>query len=237
MVILNNVVPVNYNKMKRLLLSKVDEKTKNIIDRLFYNNENKNKYTDYILKNINQDIKDIMDNNHYLDLFVNYNYCNHIYKHGKREGMMCCAKIFIKPNDKKNKYLCSRHCRNYNSKPREYSINKPRCNYIKNNGKQCKHICSNFNRYCYIHEYIEIENNKYTNEKINKIEKFKFLRKLYFKNKYKSKRKYNNKNKKNKNKDKNKYLMINFYKYGISKCFFKYEYFYNYNITYNNKIT
>lgn len=115
--------------------------------------------------------------------------CEHVYRRGKKEGQICGAKFFIKTNDKLQKYLCSRHCRNYDTKPRKYTINNPRCNYERKNGEQCKHRSLSFKTYCYIHIKYKNENKnkEYMNSKINKL---RYLRKLYYRNKYKKKRKY-----------------------------------------------
>lgn len=185
MVILNDVVPINYNKMKKLLWEKFDEKVLKILDNIFYNcsEEDKKKYIKYIYKNMKEELKEIMNNNNFIDLSMNYNYCNHIYKRGANEGKICGAKIFI---NKSNNYLCSRHCRNYEPIQRKYNIKTPRCNHTRNNGKQCKHKSLKNNIYCYIHEKLYPIDNE-----IIKLKKIKHLRILYNKNKYRNKYKKN----------------------------------------------
>lgn len=186
MVILNEVVHINYNKMKRLLYNKMDEKNKNVLDNVFFNkNEKEKKYINY---NIISELKKIMDSNLFIDLSMNYSYCKHIYKYGKYEGHICGAKIFIKYNDKRSKFLCSRHCRDYNKKHRKYSEEKPRCKFIRNNNKQCRHITGKHIDYCYIHR--EDYKNNLLETNLKNIEKLKRLRIIFFKNKNKSKIKY-----------------------------------------------
>lgn len=191
MVVLNKVIPIDYNYMKKILINKSNEKLLNILNNIFYNynEKDKNKYITYILFNMKKELKELLDENHFLDLSMSYNYCNHIYKYGRREGELCGAKIFIKNNNKDQKYLCSRHCRNFEPKHRKYTDKTPRCSYIRNNGKQCKHRCSAYNKKCYIHKESE-EYKKHINLKINeinKLNKLKYLRLLYYKNKYKNK--------------------------------------------------
>lgn len=193
MVLLNSFIPLDYNYMKKIFLTKLNEKTIDILDGLFYNNEHKNKYANYILKNIIRESKNILDENHFVDMSLNYSYCNHVYKNGKNKGMMCCAKIFIKPNHRKQKFLCSRHCRDYNTNSRIYSIDNPRCGYIRKNGNQCKHKCNKYVNFCYIHN--KYENKEEKNESYKKLffRKLEKRRSLYFLNKYnKYKYKYNN---------------------------------------------
>lgn len=176
MVVLNNVIPIDFNNMKKKLYNKLDDKIINMLNGIFYKKDNI-KYIEYIRKNIIKELKEIMNSNNFLELSMNYNYCDHIYKRGSREGYMCCAKIFINPNEKSQKYRCSRHCRSYESKHRNYIIHK-RCSHIKNNDERCKHICKNNNKYCYIHEKYYKENK---NVKKKNIERLKNKRKLYLK--------------------------------------------------------
>lgn len=186
MVILNSAISVDYNKMKNIILKESNENIMKILNDLFFNNENKDEYIKYILKNNHEKLKEIMNSNYNIYLFINNNYCVHKYKRGKREGHICGAKIEIESDD----YLCSRHNRKYESKQRIYSMENPRCSYIRNNNQQCKHKCKKNNNYCYIHfknEKYEIKNN---NRKYDKINKLKYLRSIYYinkcnKNKYK----------------------------------------------------
>lgn len=200
MVVLNDVFPINYNKMKKLLSHRLNEKLLNILDEIFYKDNDKEIYIEYILKNMKEELKEIMDNNHFLDLSINYNYCNHLYKSGKNNGYLCGAKIFINPdNGKKPLFKCSRHCRNYSPKPRNYSIENPRCDYIRKTGEQCKHRCSKYNTKCYIHNNSK-DDKKIINLKINKINKLRHLKLLYYKKKTKKKDYNFKKSKLNKNK-------------------------------------
>lgn len=88
---------------------------------------------------------------------MSYKCCTHVYKNGKKYGEVCGAKVFIETNDKLQKYLCSRHCRDYDTKKRIYNKDNIRCNYIRNNGEQCKHKCNKYKKYCYIHKKEEEE--------------------------------------------------------------------------------
>lgn len=182
MVVLNNSLPIDYNYLKKNISTKLNDSVLNILENIFYKNEEKDKKNiNYILKNIKIDLKNMLDENRFIDKNINYNYCNHIYKRGKHEGYMCCKKIFIKPNSDEQKYKCSRHCRNYNTKSRSYSKYNPRCSYIRKNNERCKHRCYKDNIYCYIHE------NKYNIEH-NINNKNKMIIKLKtssFKNKHK----------------------------------------------------
>lgn len=184
MVILNDVVPIDFNKSKKLLWKILDKKIIKILDDVFYNNENREKYITYIHRKMKEEYKEILDDNHFLFLIMNNRYCTHIFKRGRMEGMVCGAKIEINTT---SKYLCSRHNRIYKPKSRNYTLEKPRCNYIKNNSERCKHMTNNLKTYCYIH-------NKYSKddkiEKENQINKLKYLRKILFKNKYRYKNKY-----------------------------------------------
>lgn len=193
MVILNNMIPVDYNKMKKILWNRIDKKLIKILDDIFYklNEKNQKKYISYIYNNMKKDFYEILNENHFIDRSMNYNFCNHIYKSGKYEGQICCAKIFIKP-DEKQKYLCSRHCRKYETKPRNYTKYNIRCKYVKNNGIQCKHKCAKNKLYCYVHnKFNENENKTYINytQKEKAVNKLKLLRKIYYDNIYRKKNK------------------------------------------------
>lgn len=224
MVILNDVVPIDYNKMKRLLWKKLDWKIISILNNTFYNynEKDKNKYINYIYNNIKNDYNQIVDSNYFVDKSMNKNYCVHIYKRGKREGQICGNKIFIESNDKMQQFLCSRHCRDYSSKPRNYSHEKPRCNHVRINGNQCKHNSLKYSKYCYIHNQNYILN-KVNHEVDDKIKKLKYLRMLYYKN-----RKKNRKNK-------IKQIIYSFKKksYGDIKYDLKYNYINNNNVFHN----
>lgn len=179
MVILNDVVPINYNHMNKNILKKTNGIIIKILDDLFYNNEKKDQYIKYISNNMNMELKTIFEGNNFLYSSMNNRYCIHIYKRGIREGTVCGAKIEIKANKDEHKYLCSRHCRSYESKSRNY-ITYKRCSYIRNNNELCKHICKDNNKYCYIHKkYVKEYNDEYIKRK--NIERLKNRRKLYFK--------------------------------------------------------
>lgn len=243
MVILNESVPINYNYMKKIFLSEVDQKIINVLDNIFYNHSEKdrNKYNIYI-KNIKEEIKNIMDLNHFVDLSMNHNYCNYIYKNGKYEGMICCAKIFIKTNDRKQRYLCSRHCRDYNTKPRIYDEFHKRCSYKRNNGNICKHICEKNKIYCYIHKDKEkrenaktLENSHSNLDNFNIYEKNLFLKKLEEKRKKYFLRKHNRyKNTNNNaitkyNKNQKISKILNFHNFSKFFNIYNYDYiYYNY---------
>lgn len=169
MVLLNDYLPFNKKKLKnnlisilknRSLLDIYDEKTKRIIENTlnYYIKEIENKFSD----------------NHFLNMNINDKFCMHIFKRGRREGEMCCAKIEINSRE----WLCSRHDRKYNPKHRNYSIERPRCNFIRENGEQCKHMSNKHICYCYIHRKNDLD------IKLKNLEKLKKLRKSFFKNKY-----------------------------------------------------
>lgn len=179
MVILNKVVPIDYNKMKKIILKKSNESIMKTLDELFFNNENKDEYIKYILKNNNESLKEIFNSDNNIYLFINNNYCVHKYKRGNREGQICGAKIEINSDN----YLCSRHNRSYKPKQRNYNINK-RCSHVRNNNELCKHICRDNNKYCYIHKKIyekDIKEDNIDYIKRKNIEELKNRRKLYFK--------------------------------------------------------
>jgi hypothetical protein len=104
--------------------------------------------------------------------------CIHVYKNGKNVGNICGAKIFINTENKIQKFLCSRHCRDYMKNSRKYTKDNIRCNFIRNNGNRCKHRCSKYLNYCYIHKI----SNEEPIEKYKKdfIEKLKKKRRKYF---------------------------------------------------------
>jgi hypothetical protein len=151
------------------------------------------------------EIKDIFYYKYLLDEIKNTSFwnihissnriCMHVYKKGKREGDICGKKVFIKTENKLQKFLCSRHCRDYKSKNRVYDYLHKRCSYERKNGEICKHICKNNNKFCYIHkkeehiELLEFAPIKLNNSNIEK--------KLYFKKLEKRRKKYfSKKNKK-----------------------------------------
>lgn len=154
---------------------------------------------------------------------LSHKVCMHIYKNGKKYGEICGAKIFINTENKMQKFLCSRHCRDYIQKSRNYTKDNTRCNFIRNNGSRCKHKCSKYLNYCYIHK---ISNEKSIEEyKKDFIEKLKKKRKLYFLKK-------NEKNVKNEKIFKileNSNKLKTFNKYNNYKKYIKYI-----NLNYNN---
>ena len=148
-----------------------DKDGKNIITE-----KQKNIITKNIIKEIN--MKNIIEES------IDYNYCTHKYKNGKNIGKYCMSKIRVKANDNKNKYLCSRHCRNYEPNGRNY-VKKDRCLYVRNNGIQCKHFSNNKANYCYIHYKYEKDKEKEFIFNYGFILKLKKLRKLYLLKKHK----------------------------------------------------
>lgn len=107
--------------------------------------------------------------------------CMHIYRNGKRAGQICGNKVFITTDNKLQKFLCSRHCRDYIPKGRTYSGGYKRCSYIRTNGEQCKHKCSLRASYCYMHatnEAIDNSDRLIYNEAINRLKR---KRNLYYK--------------------------------------------------------
>lgn len=196
------------------------KKIKEYIDNYRNNIETKDvHYYNLLLENINN-----------IGFFNNYcsseKVCMHIYNNGNKAGNICGAKVFIKTNNKFQKYLCSRHCRDYNTKCRKYN-NRNRCKYIRNNGSQCKHYSIKNQLFCYIHKAEEnIEYNIEMEKQciLNKLEK---RRKKYFLVKY-NKNKHNNKNIIIKY---NRFLKnIEFFEfYKFSKSFNKYDKYNYYN--------
>lgn len=186
----NNVI-INQN----ILNIKIQENIKNTLNNnLFWidiNGKNifNEKQKNIITKNIIKEFSYNMNSCIYSS--IDYNYCIHKYKNGKNVGKYCMAKIRIKSNDNKNKYLCSRHCRNYESNERNYN-KRERCKYIRNNGMQCKHFSNNKINYCYIH-YKDEANKFIFNSK--HILKLNILRNIYYKKlKYRKKLKKENLN-------------------------------------------
>lgn len=116
--------------------------------------------------------------------FSSEHICEHIFKNGTKKGTICGTKIFITANNKLQKYLCSRHCRDYTPKSRVYNNINKRCIYIRSNGEKCKHKCNNGLTYCYIHKSNN-NDTKVNNKNIKNlfIEKLNKRRLLYFKNK------------------------------------------------------
>lgn len=163
--------------------------------------------------------------------------CEHEYKRGNKQGQICGAKIFISTDNKLQKYLCSRHCRDYKSNHRIYYKNHVRCKYIRKNGEQCRHRCGADTVYCYIHK--DDKNNKFINDiniadkpdrdTYNKaVNKLKRKRCLYFKLKKIKKDKKQIFLTQNSYKIENEKNIKEFYKY-----FKNYKKHINYNSVYN----
>lgn len=165
-----------YNKFKELI-----EKYRENIET------NDTFYYKYLLEDIKK--------TNFWNIYLSSNsICMHIHKNGKRTGEICGNKIFVKTDNKLQKYLCSRHCRDYIPKGRIYNENRKRCSFIRNNGNMCKHICKQNNNYCYIHKkeednikLLEFAPHKLNNSNIEKdniiknlfLEKLKNKRKIY----------------------------------------------------------
>lgn len=162
---------------------KLYNKLKELIDKYRENIEtNDTFYYKYLLEEIR--------NTNFWNIYLSSNsICMHIHKNGKRAGEICGNKIFVKTDNKLQKYLCSRHCRDYIPKGRIYNENRKRCSFIRNNGNMCKHICKQNNNYCYIHkkeeehiESLEIAPHNFNNSNMDKdlfLERLKNKRKLY----------------------------------------------------------
>lgn len=170
---------------------KVYKKFKELIDNYRNNIETKDIfYYEYLLEDIRRTC--------FWNIYCSSNkICMHEYKNGKKAGQICGAKVFIKTENKLQKYLCSRHCRNYSTKNRVYNKDNVRCNYLRYNGEQCKHKCGKNRSYCYIHinkvnieqSNIDSNNSNIEMEKEIFLKNLKKRRILYFlrkHNKYKS---------------------------------------------------
>lgn len=178
---------------------KVYNKIKELIDDYRNNIEtNDNFYYTYLL----EELKRI----NFWNIYCSSNkICMHIYKNGKKEGQICGAKVFIETDNKLQKFLCSRHCRNYATKSRNYTKDNKRCSFIRSNGNMCKHKCGKGKNYCYIHkeeeedkhiESLEIVEGNLNDFNMNRdlfLKKLEKRRKLYFIRK-KNKLKYINNN-------------------------------------------
>jgi hypothetical protein len=170
MVCLNTDIPINYIHFIKNIPDEITEEIKDIIDIEKLSDKDMN----IILKKINSYIKKLFSNDYFIYLLISSKHCVHKYKRGKKDGTYCCSKIEI---DDKN-FLCSRHNRKYTPNSRIYTINNPRCTFIRSNDSQCKHKCSKYNSYCYIHiKDMELY-------KKSQIEKLKILRKKFINNKY-----------------------------------------------------
>lgn len=162
---------INPKRLYNKIIELIDKYRKNIETKDIF-------YYKYIVEELR--------NTSFWNLYImSNNSCMHEYKNGKKEGQICGAKIFIKTDNKLQKYLCSRHCRDYETNIRKYSSNNIRCTYIRNNNKQCRHRCVKNKDLCYIH----IDKTK-AEEELQKelyINRLKMKRFLFFK-KIKNKR-------------------------------------------------
>lgn len=157
---------------------------------------------------------------------LSHNVCMHIYKNGSKAGTICGAKVFVKTDNKLQKYKCSRHCRDYGTKGRTYDETYIRCSYIRANEKQCKHRCNSNAKYCYIHAASEVINGSIIDiEKLNKsayneaINKLKKKRNLYFKlKKLKKNKKQNLSTQIFQREGQNNFIKIKKKKYNIGVC-------------------
>lgn len=156
---------------------KIYNKFKELIDIYRENIETKDKfYYKYLLEEFRKTI--------FWNIYVSSDkICMHVYKKGRNAGEICGAKIFIETNNRLQRYLCSRHCRDYETKQRYYDDIRIRCSYIRSNYEQCKHRCKDNNKFCYIHKTNDKEDMEEDILKDKKIfiNKLKIKRKLYFK--------------------------------------------------------
>ncbi len=164
MVCLNDVLP--FNKIN--LRNNISKYLQDMIKLEFQMELNKN-IIEKITRNIQENMKQIFSNNHFLYLNIDDNYCTHMFKKGKKEGYFCIKKIKTNlPEGSKKDYLCCVHSRKH--------IPRKRLN-IKSNNK--------------IHE---ISKNSEKSEISKKFEKYKNIsifqdiHKLYNKNKIKKRK-------------------------------------------------
>lgn len=164
---------------------KIYSNVKNIFDEYIENIENNQN----LKENYYKESLEKLRTNYFWFISSSTKICSHVYKNGKREGQICGAKVFIKTDNKLNKYLCSRHCRDYHIKSRKLKEYETYCNFIRNNGNQCKHKCNKYEKFCYIHKNLR---NLDEIKKIKKLEKLKRLRKMYFQKKRKNNYNFSN---------------------------------------------
>lgn len=207
--VINNSLKINTFLIKKYTTSSLNN---SIDNNLFWYDENgKNLFNNKqiqiiknsIIKDFNQDI------DHNLYLAMEKKYCIYKYQKGNNIGKYCNRKIYIK-NGKYIEYYCSRHNKDYEKNERKYFLRR-RCEFIKDNGEQCKNH-SKYDNFCFIH--------KHSNVNIDPFIKLNKLRNIYYK-KIK-KKKHNNYFKQNNNKKKPKIKQP-------SQSFFKNNKYYYHN--------
>lgn len=104
MVCLNNNIPMDYSKMKKVILLELDNIIKNELYYIDEINENKK---DRIKDNIIKEMKNQFNSDLFIKRMMNDNHCIFKHKTGKNDGKICCKRI-TKNGDKSN-YVCTTH--------------------------------------------------------------------------------------------------------------------------------
>ena len=108
MVCLNNNIPMDYSKMKNVILLELDNIIKN---ELYYIDEINETKKDRIKDNIIKEMKNQFNSDLFIKRMMNDNHCIFKHKTGKNDGKICCKKI-TKNGDKRN-YVCTSHNKNH----------------------------------------------------------------------------------------------------------------------------
>lgn len=108
MVCLNNNIPMDYSKMKKVILLELDNIIKN---ELYYIDEINDNKKDRIKDNIIKEMKNKFNSDLFIKRMMNDNHCIFKHKTGKNDGKICCKKI-TKNGDKRN-YVCTSHNKNH----------------------------------------------------------------------------------------------------------------------------
>lgn len=114
MVCLNDKLPIDFLKMKKILISELDSV---IEDELYYIDDMKKENKKKIKINIVKNFKEKINMNHFVYMIIHKNHCTYKHTRGKKDGEFCCKKI-TKHGDI-NEYVCTTHNKNHIPTPRQ----------------------------------------------------------------------------------------------------------------------
>lgn len=116
MVCLNTYLPFNKYKLKNNIFNGLQDM---MIKLEFDLNLDKIK-VEKINKNIKEEINKMFNNDYFLYLTLDDEYCTHKFKKGRNEGYLCTKKINTNLNGEKKDYLCTKHSKKHVKRKRLY---------------------------------------------------------------------------------------------------------------------
>lgn len=118
MVFLNENISFNIKSLKKRLTLELQ----NFMEE--YEHIIKDDKLNFLKDKIEEKVKSLFSNDHFVYLSMDNNLCTYKYKRGKNEGYYCCKRIRTNLPDDKKDYLCSIHSKKHIPKKKKKNKNK-----------------------------------------------------------------------------------------------------------------